>query len=147
MNQEFRFKNINETRNYFFEKIEQKELISRKHKKVCTTRNYIEHSLILVFTINGCISISAFAFLLGIPIGITGFTIALKICAIAAGINKYKSIIKKTRKDKIVLLAKFKLNGIEVLISKALIDSNISHDKFVLINNVEKVKIKNSIKK
>ena len=99
MNQEFRFKNINETRNYFFEKIEQKELISRKHKKVCTTRNYIEHSLILVFTINGCISISAFAFLLGIPIGITGFAIALKICAIAAGINKYKSIIKKKRKE------------------------------------------------
>ena len=40
--------------------------------------------------------------------------------------------------DQIVLLAKSKLNGIEVLISQALIDSNISHDKFVLINNVVK---------
>ena len=51
-----------------------------------------------------------------------------------------KSIIKKKKKkhDKIVLLAKFKLNSIEVLISKALIDSNISHDEFVLINNVLK---------
>ena len=41
---------------------------------------------------------------------------------IAAGIKKYKSIIKKKKKkhDKIVLLAKSKLNGIEVLISKAL---------------------------
>ena len=37
-----------------------------------------------------------------------------------------------------VLLAKSKLNNIEVLISKALIDSNISHDEFVLINNVLK---------
>ena len=40
--------------------------------------------------------------------------------------------------DKIVLLAKPKLNSIEVLISKALIDSNISHDEFILINNVLK---------
>ena len=35
-----------------------------------------------------------------------------------------------------VLLAKSKLNSIKVLISKALIDTNISHDEFVLINNV-----------
>ena len=35
-------------------------------------------------------------------------------------------------------LAKSKLNSLEVLISKALIDSNISHDEFVLINNVLK---------
>ena len=36
------------------------------------------------------------------------------------------------------MLAKSKLSIIEVSISKALIDSNISHDKFVLINNVLK---------
>ena len=40
--------------------------------------------------------------------------------------------------DKIVLLAKTKINNIKVLISKALIDSNITHDKLVLINNVLK---------
>ena len=36
------------------------------------------------------------------------------------------------------LLAKSKLNRIEVLISKSLIDSNISHDEFVSINNMLK---------
>ena len=51
---------------------------------------------------------------------------------------KYKSIIKKKRHDKIVLLAKSKLNTIEVLISKDLIDSNIGHDEYVLTNNVLK---------
>ena len=45
---------------------------------------------------------------------------------------------KKKKRDKIVLLAKSKLNSIEVLISNALIDSNLSHDEFVLINNVLK---------
>ena len=51
----------------------------------------------------------------------------------------YKSINKKNKKKrKIISLAKYKLNIIGVLISKALIDSNISHDEFVLIINVLK---------
>ena len=79
-------------------------------------------------------------FSVGIPIGITSSVIGLKICTITAGIKKYKSIIQKRKKkhDKIVLLAKSKLNSIVVLISKALIVSNISHDEFVLINNMLK---------
>ena len=62
------------------------------------------------------------------------FTMGLKIWAIAAGIKKYKSIIKKNKNkyDKIVLLAKSKLNSIKVLISKSLIDSVISHDLLVM---------------
>ena len=40
--------------------------------------------------------------------------------------------------NKTVLLARCKLNSIEVLISQDLIDLNISHDKLVLINNVVK---------
>ena len=112
--------------------------MSRKHKKVCTTLNYIEYFLILASTITGWISISVFTSLLVIPIGITSFAIGLKICAIAVGIKKYKSIIKwkKKKHDNIVLLAKSKKFSIQVLISKALINSNISHDEFVLINNV-----------
>ena len=61
--------------------------MSRKHKMVCTTLNCIEHFLILGFTITGCISISVFASLMGIPIGITSSAIGLKIFAIAAGIK------------------------------------------------------------
>ena len=97
--------------------------------------NYIEDFLILVSTITGCISICAFASLLGIPIGIMSSAIGLKICAVTAGIKKCKSIIKRKKKkhDKIVLLAKSKLSSIEVLISKELINSNIGHNEFVLI--------------
>ena len=91
-------------------------------------------------TITGRVSISALASLVGISIGITSCAIGLKNCAITAAIKKYKSIIKKKSKkhDKIVLLAKSKLNRIEVLSSKPLIGSVISHDEFVLINNVLK---------
>ena len=63
--------------------------------------------------------------------------IGLKTYVIAAGIKRYKSIIKKRKKhNKIVSLAKSKLNIIEVSISSALINSNVSHDEVVLINNV-----------
>ena len=72
--------------------------------------------------------------MLGIPIRIKSSAIILEICAITAGIKKYKSIIKKKKHDEIVLLAKSKLNSTEILISKALINSNISHDEFVFIN-------------
>ena len=56
----------------------------------------------------------------GILIGITSSEIGLEICAITAGIKKYKPIVKKKKKkhDEIVFLAKSKLNSIEVLISK-----------------------------
>ena len=130
-------KNIDETRNYFFEKIKQNELITKKRKKARTTLNYIEHFLILASAITGCISVSTFSSLIGIPIGITSSAIGLNIFVITAGIKKYKSIIKKKKKkhDKIVLLAKSKLNKIEVLISKDLIDSSITYDEFVLVNN------------
>ena len=74
-------------------------------KKLCTTLNYIEHFLILAFKITGYIPISAFASLIGIPIGITTSAIWLKIWAIAAAIKRYKSIIKKKK----LLLAKTKL--------------------------------------
>ena len=40
--------------------------------------------------------------------------------------------------NKIVLLAKSKLNTLAVLISKALIESKISHDEFVVIIDVLK---------
>ena len=140
MNQEIRLKKINEIRIYLIEEINRNELMSKKHKKVCRVLNYIDNSLIVLSTITGCISISAFASLVGIPIGITSSATGLKISVIVAGIKEFKSINEKKKKkhDKIVLISISKLNSTEVLISKALIDSDISHDEFVLMNNVLK---------
>ena len=115
---------------YLIEEINQNELMSKIYKKVFRVFNYIEYLLTLISTVTECISISAFASLVGIPIGITSSAIGLKICVITVGIKKCKSIIKKKKKkhDKILLLAKSKLNGV----------INISHDQFVLVNNVPK---------
>ena len=97
--------------------------MSKKHKKVCRVLNYIDHSVIVISIINGCISISNFASLVGISIRITSYAIELKTCVVTARMKKYKSIIKKKKSlMKMVLLAKSKLNRIEILIYKALIE-------------------------
>ena len=73
-------------------------------------------SLIIVISIiTGCVSISASASLVCIPIGITSSVIGFKIYAITAGIKKYKTIIEKKKKknhEKIVSLTKSKLNNL-----------------------------------
>ena len=76
---EFRLKNIDETRNYFVEEIDQNELMNNKRKMVCKTIDYIEHFLILVSTVTGRISISTFDSLAGVSIGIMSSAIGLKI--------------------------------------------------------------------
>ena len=57
--QEFRLKNVDETKSYFVEEVEQNELINKKHKKVCTTVNYIEQFIILASAVTGGISVSS----------------------------------------------------------------------------------------
>ena len=75
--------------------------MSKNHKKVCTTLNYIELFLILDSTITRCISISAFASLVGIPIGITSSAIELKICTITAAIKNISQQLRKRKKSTI----------------------------------------------
>ena len=66
ISQEFRLRKIDRIRNYFLEEIEQNELMSKKHKKVCAALNYIEYFLTLAPTATVCTSIFAFASLIGI---------------------------------------------------------------------------------
>ena len=138
ISQEFRLKNIDETRHYLIEEINRNKLISKKHKKVCKTLNYINHFLILGSTITGCVSVSTFVSLVDIPEGITSFTTGIQMRTITALIKKYKSIVKKKKHDEIVLLAKSKLNSIALLISQALINSFLSRTEFILIRNILK---------
>ena len=84
ISQGFILENINETRKYFLEEVKQNEFMNKKHK----IRLYNSK---LASRINKSISISPFAFFLGISIEITSFAIGLKVCAITAGIKKYKS--------------------------------------------------------
>ena len=134
---ELRLRKIDEARNYLLEERKHNDLMSEKYKKTCKCLSYVEHLLILVSTVPGCVSVSSFASLVCVPVGITSSAVGIETCTIAARIKKYKSVIKKKKKhDKIVFLGNDKLNAIEVLIFKSLIDPYISHDEFLSINNV-----------
>ena len=94
-----RLKNVDETRNYFLEEIEQNEIMIRK---VFTTLNYADHFLILVSKLTGCFLIFDFASLFDVPIGFESSAVGLKICAINAGIKKDKSIFEKKKQRNMI---------------------------------------------
>ena len=133
-------RNIGETKNDLLDEIKHNDLMDEKYKKTSKYLNYVQQLFILVSTVTGSVSTSAFASLVCVPLGITNSAVGINVCAITAGVEKYKSIIEKKKKkhSKIVLLGKDKLNTIKVQISKVLIKSYISHDEFVLVNNVLK---------
>ena len=79
ISQEFRLKKIAEVRNYLLQKTNQNVLMSKKHKRVCRVLNNIDHILIVISKITGCVSICAFASLISVPRGITSSATALKI--------------------------------------------------------------------
>ena len=105
---------------------------------VKNVKNCVGFKLLFLFAVGGCVSISEFSLLVRVPVVIASSAVKLKICAITTGIKKYKSIISKKRKkhDKIVLLAKTKLDKSKFWFLKLFIDSHINHDEFVLVNKV-----------
>ena len=121
--------------------------MSEKYDNTCQYSSYLEHLLILVSTVTGCISITVIAALVAIPVGIRSSLVLIKLCKITGGIKKYKSITKEKNKkhDKIVFLGKHKLNTSKVLSSKP---SYISYYEFVSVNNVltEHYEMKEEIK-
>ena len=90
-----------------------------------------------LFDLQQSLVVFQFLHLLCVPVGITSSAVGINIYAKTAGIKKHTSIKKKKKNhNKIVLLGKDKLNTIEVLFSKALIDSYINHDEFVSLKNL-----------
>ena len=132
ISQSLDFKKRKWVTSYFIEEMNQNELMSKKYKKVSRVPNFIEKVLILASAVTEYASISALASLVGSFVPILSSALELKIWAQTAWTKTYKSIIKKKikRHDKIVLLSKTKLNSMKVLISKALIEWDISHNEF-----------------
>ena len=106
--------------------------MSKKLSKYVAAFDYIDNILIVLSATSGGISIISFTSVIGIPTGITNASFTL-IFSLTTGI--IKKLLKETRKkrkkhNKILILAKSKLNSMETLISQALIDLDISHEEF-----------------
>ena len=72
--------------------------MSEKDKKVCTIFNYFEHFLAFVSAVSGCVSVSASASLIVVPLNFASSAVGLKTCTLTAAVKKYNSAIKKERK-------------------------------------------------
>ena len=138
--QQFRLNKINEVKDYFLAEIRERELISKNIRKYIASLDYFDKSLNVLFILSGSVSIASFGIVIGASAGIIG-----AICGFAFSITSgfIKTFLKtkrnkKKKHNKIIVLARGKLNSIESKISKVLMDNEISHEDFETIINEEK---------
>ena len=133
----YRLDEINKIKEYFDNEIKERKDIIKKLNKYSVSFDYLDKTFITLSASFGTLSIASYAAVVGIPVGIAGSSLTL-IFTVATGINK--SLLKVTKKkekrnNKIIALAKSKLNMIDTLLSSALNDSKINHEEFTNIIN------------
>ena len=96
--------------------------------------------LIILSATSGGTSIISFTSVIGIPARIASASFTLIFSLTTGIITKLLKVTRKKKKNnKIVMLAKSKLNSIKNLMSQVLIDLNISHEEFkTIVNEKEK---------
>ena len=130
--QQFRLNKINEIKNYFLAEITERELISKNISKYIASLDYFDKSLNVLSMLSGSISIASFATIIGAPAGVIGGSCSFMFSITSGFVKKFLKTMrnKKKKNNKIVMLARGKLNSIESKISKALADNEISHEDF-----------------
>ena len=115
--------------------INQRRSYSKNLNKYITVFDYIDKTLIVLSATTGGVSIISFTSFIGAPVGIVSASFTLIFSLTTGIVKKLLNITRKKKKkhDKILMLAKSKLNSIETLISQALIDMEISHEEFITI--------------
>ena len=146
----YRLEEINKIRDYFNNEIKERKHIIKKLNKYLVNFDYLDKIFNTLSASFGTLSIASYASVVGTPADIAGSSLTL-IFTIGTGIRKSLLNVTKKRKkkhNKIIVLAKNKLNMIDTLLSSALNDSEISHEEFTNIINEANIyeNIKENIK-
>ena len=138
--QQFRLTKVNEIKDYLIAEIRERKLISKNLCKYIASLEDFDKSLNVLSILSGSISIASFASVIGVPAGIIGASCSFTFSITSGFVKKFLKTIrnKKKKHNKIVMLARSKLNSIESKISEALINNEISHKDFMTILNEEK---------
>ena len=146
----YRLNEISKIENYFNSEINQRKNASKKLSKYVSAFDYINKVLIVLSTTSGGVCIISYVSVVGAPIGIAGASFTLIFSLTTGIIKKLLGITrsKKKKHDKLLMLAKSKLNSIETLVSQGLIDMQISHEEFItMLKGKDKYeKMKESVK-
>ena len=115
----------------------------KRLSKCIASFDYFEKSLIFLSATSGSISIASFVTVTGAPVAVasSGFTL---VFSMSTGIVKKLLKItqsKMEKHNKIVILARSKLNSIESKIPDTLINNEISYEDFTTIINEEKTMV------
>ena len=142
----FRLDEINKIKDYLNVEIKERKDIVKKISKYIVAFDYADKLFITLSASFGTLSIVSHATVVGIPVGIAGISLTVIFTVTTGVVKKLLNIIRKKKKkhNKIITLARNKLNIIETLISRALTDFDISHEEFSKIiyekNNYEQMK-------
>ena len=131
----YRLDEINKIKEYFDNEIKERKDIIKKLNKYLVSFDYLDKIFITLSASFVTLSIASYAAVVGIPVGIAGSSLTL-IFTIGTGLNKSLLRVTEKRKkkhNKIIALAKSKLNMIDTLFSSPLNDSKISHEEFTNI--------------
>ena len=141
----YRLDEINKIKDYLNSEIKERKDIIKKISKYIVAFDYADKLFITLSASFGTLSIASYATVVGVPAGIAGGSLTL-IFTITTGVVKTLLNItrkKKKKYNKIIALARSKLNIIENLISQVLIDFEITHEEFSKIiyekNNYEQI--------
>ena len=127
----YRLHEVNKIKDYFNNEIKERKDIIKKLNKYLVSFDYLDKIFIPLSASFGTLSIASYTSVVGAPAGIAGSSLTL-IFTIGTGISKsLLKVTKKTKKkhNKIITLAKNKLNTIDTLLSSALNDSEINHEE------------------
>ena len=142
----FRLDEINKIKYYFNAEIKERKDIVKKISKYIVAFDYADKLFITLSASFGTLSIVSHATVVRIPVGIAGASLTVMFNVATGVVKKILNITRKKKKkhNKIITLARNKLNIIETLISQALIDFDISHEEYSKIiyekNNYEQMK-------
>ena len=138
--QQFSLNKINEIKYYFLAEISERELITKNVRKCIASLEYFDKSLNVLFILLGSISIPSFTTVSEAPAGIIGASCGFTFSFTTGFVKKFLKVTrnKKKKHNKVVMLARSKLNSIENKTSKALMDNEISHEDFETNVNKEK---------
>ena len=127
-----RLDKINKIKDYFSLEIKGRKETTKKLSKYIVLFDYADKIFITLSTSFGTLSLVSHATIVGIPVLIGGSSLTV-LFSVTTGIVK-KLLNTKTKKkkkhNKIIALARNKLNVIETLMSQSLIDYDISHEDF-----------------
>ena len=120
-------------------------MLLKKISKYIVAFDYADKVFITLFASFGTLSIASYATVVGMPAGIAGASLTFIFTVTTGVVKTLLNITRKKKKkhNKIIALARRKLNIIANLISQVLTDFEINHQEFSKIiyekNNYEQI--------